>query len=120
MKFERYLRVRQAEPPSARRLAAARRAIQRDLDSVALFPELARFKTPEERIERMDEAGRAYWQDMRNFRARKWREARRQIRELPEHLRQQVLAYWNKTNGFHCPFDPHYLLDHIHQLTRKH
>ena len=103
---------------TGRRLAAARRAVQRDKDATPLFPEMARHQTAAERLDALDN-GRN--RDCRIERARlaaKWREARRQLAALRPLTRAGILRYWNGTGI--VPREPHYLLDEIYQVTRFH
>jgi len=53
MKFHRQ-HPRSFRPVTGRRLSAARRALQREKESVGLFPELQPTETPEQRIARLD------------------------------------------------------------------
>jgi hypothetical protein len=53
MRFTRFPRGEQPNPPSARRVAAAKRAVQAEKDRYPLFPELVRYPTTESRLEAM-------------------------------------------------------------------
>jgi len=53
---------------------------------------------------------------MRDWRAAKWRQARREIMLLRPLQRAGLLRYWNRGN---LPGDPTYLLDLIHQCRAK-
>jgi len=53
MRFTRFPRVEQPSPPSARRVAAAKRAVQAEKDRYPLFPELVRYATTESRLDAM-------------------------------------------------------------------
>ncbi len=109
MRFSRFPRARRMAP-SKQRIAAAKRAIERETASVPLFPELAPRETPEERIARQDEIFLSYWQRLRDHQASKWRQARRQVYALPSHQRQQLINEWN-TCGW--PASPEYLLSFL-------
>ena len=51
MRFTRFPRgEHQPSPPSARRVAAAKRAVQAEKDRYPLFPELVRYATTENRL----------------------------------------------------------------------
>lgn len=90
-----------------RRLAAARKAVQRDKDSWILFPEYVKHHTAEERVAAID-MGRVQWQiDDRNERAAKWRAVRRRLACFAEPLRTQLLRYWNSRSM--VPGHPTYL-----------
>jgi len=111
MKFRRQF-PRVLRPVTERRLAAARRTLQRQADAVALFPELQPTETPEQRIARMDAAAAAHLQKLRDHTAQTWRRARRTFRTLTTEQRQQVLAEWHAPH-WHPPHDAHYLADLI-------
>ena len=53
MRFTRFPRGEQPSPPSARRMAAAKRAVQAEKDRYPPFPELVRYPTTESRLEAM-------------------------------------------------------------------
>ena len=54
MRFTRFPRGGQPSPPSARRVAAAKRAVQAEKDRYPLFPELVTHHTPEARLAAID------------------------------------------------------------------
>jgi hypothetical protein len=115
MRFGRYPRPATHER-TPRRLAAARRAVQRDRDSCPLFPDLVKHQTAEERLDAKDDEGEAYWAKMRKHQADTWRRARRELRALPSITRLGVLRYWNGER--HGPCDASYLADLLWQLRR--
>jgi DNA-binding transcriptional regulator YiaG len=55
MRFTRFPRVEQPTQPSARRVAAAKRAVQAEKDRYPLFPELVRYSTTQSRLDAMQE-----------------------------------------------------------------
>src|SRR5262245_16956658 len=117
MKFRRqHLRV--LRPVTGRRLFAAGRALRRERDAVALFPELQPTETPEQRIARMDAAAAAHLQTVRDRTAATWRRARRAFRALTQAQRAHVLAHWNAAT-WHPPHEAHYLADLIHEATNR-
>ena len=116
MKFRRQFR-RVLRPITGRRLSAARRALKREADEVALFPELQPTETPEQRIARLDAAAEAHFQTLRDHTAATWRRARRTYRTLTPAQREQVLARWNAPT-WHPPHEAHYLADLIFTATR--
>lgn len=116
MKFDRYLRA-ERRPITGRRLAAARRALQRQADSVALFPELQPTETPEERCRRFDDTSLATVQRWRDTRAADWRRARRTLRALPTEIQARVHQRWTR-NRF-MPGDPVYLLETIRAVLKE-
>jgi hypothetical protein len=79
MRFTRFPRV-ETSPPSARRVAAAKRAVQAEKDRYPLLPELVTHHTPEVRLAAIDRHRIEWWQEQRNFRAERWREARSSAR----------------------------------------
>lgn len=91
---------------NGRRIAAAKRAVQREADAMALFPELRRVHTVEERQEQMDDRAMRFIAHMRACRAEAWREVRRILRELPDEARAHVLAKWETR---YMPGDPQHL-----------
>src|SRR5271165_1714106 len=69
MRFTRFPRgEHQPSPPSARRVAAAKRAVQAEKDRYPLFPELVRYATTESRLAAMQEHRITWWQQHRNCR----------------------------------------------------
>ena len=114
MQFERYIKATR-RPVTGRRIAAARRALQRQADSVALFPELAPSETAEKRVDRFDFESVAMVQQMRDHQAQTWRRARRQLRALTLEQRAEVMRQWS--NKF-LPKTAVYLADIIFTITR--
>ena len=105
-------------PRSPQRIAAARRAVQRDKDAVPLFPEMVKHHTADERLRAM-EVGAVEWHcEMRASRAATWREARRRLYALPPLTHAGVLRYWSSDSWI--PRDPSYLADLIHGVTHRH
>jgi hypothetical protein len=96
MRFTRYPKgeVYQITP---RKLAAARRAVQREKDRYPLFPELIKYQTAEDRLASIAVERETWWQEMRDL--------------LPG-PRAAIKRYW-KICG--CPADPVYLLTIIHE-----
>lgn len=97
MKFQRFP-FRQAHTPGAtpRRLAAARKAIQAQLDKVPLFPELVTIQDPEERIAIIDSGRIDNMAERRRDIARNWWRARRILRGLFPAQRESLLRWWNE------------------------
>lgn len=113
MKFERYIKAT-PRPISNRRLAAAKRSLQRQADEVALFPELAPTQTPLERCQHFDQVSQTWVQSWRNERAARWRKARKQWNELSEF--QAALVQIRYVHNHFMPGDPTYLLDIIRDV----
>ena len=113
----RFRRMERFVPPpvSGRRIAAARRAVERDKDRNALTPELVRHHTPEERLNALAIGMDKTERDWRDHRAQGWRSCRRRLRNLPEITRKGVVRLWNL--GI-CPLEPHYLAGYIHAAER--
>jgi hypothetical protein len=110
MQFQPHLKATR-RPVTGRRLSAARRALKRQTDAVALFPELAPTETPAERVDRIDADSVEMVQRWRDHAAKTWRRARRQLRALTPAQRAAVLKRWNNP---HLPKQACYLADLIH------
>ena len=89
MKFQPHIKATRREV-TPRRLAAARRALARQADAVALFPDLQPTETPQQRCDRFDLDGVAMVQRWRDAEASRWRRARRTLRNLSTEQRAQV------------------------------
>lgn len=114
MRFTRYPLKLARREWTPRRLAAAKRAVAREAESVPLFPDLARFKSVAERQSQIDAAGLAFTVRMRKTIASHWRTARRQLRRLPPTTRAGILAIWN--SGIY-PADSGYLLSQLRKYS---
>jgi hypothetical protein len=90
----RFPRVEQPTQPSARRVAAAKRAAQAERDRYPLFPELVRYSTMPSRLDAMQEHRITWWQELRNHVAASRREARASLRSLTPGPRAGILRYW--------------------------
>jgi hypothetical protein len=116
MRFTRYPKG-EAYQITSRKLAAARRAVQREKDRYPLFPELLKHQTAEDRLTSIAVERERWWQEMRLRQAKLWRKARKALGELPTRPRAAIKRYW-KICG--CPGDSVYLLTIIHEhRTRK-
>jgi hypothetical protein len=111
MRFTRFPRVEQPTQPSARRVAAAKRAVQAEKDRYPLFPELVRYATAESHLDAMQEHRITWWQQHRNHVAASWREARASLRSLPPGPHTVILRYWQTCS---LPGHPVYLLGMLH------
>lgn len=102
MRFVPYGRL-EPRPVTPRRLAAARRAIQRQKDKIALLlPVLPDdFGTPEERVESFDRQLAINEQAWRDSRARMWRKGRRKLRELPDWELRFLVGAWDNSPYHH-------------------
>jgi hypothetical protein len=99
-----------------RKLAAARRAIEKDRERCGLFPEMMQFTKVEDRVDAIAHHRQLWVADRRKIQADGWREARRRLRTLPPTRRAAVQRYWAQSN---MPGDPVYLLGIIHDVTAK-
>jgi hypothetical protein len=111
MRFKKYPRWEPYEV-TPRKLAAARRAVQKQKDRHPLFPELLKHQTAKERLAAIAIERDQWWRRMRDHRAKQWRRARQALRELPPGPRAALKRYW-QICGF--PGDPDYLLSMIHE-----
>lgn len=112
---------------SPQRIAAARRAVEKDKrrvqdakDSVALFPELQANIQPAytDEHDRMSDMDQREWRmtlEIRSRRAASWREARRIYFSLPITQRAGIKRLWSK--GIY-PTDPSYLLEMLRTYQR--
>jgi len=94
MFHERFAITTELREWTARRIAAAKRAVQREADDMALFPELRRFHTEQERMSQQDGNYLRLAAALRKGKARCWRDCRRILRELPPEIRERVRAKW--------------------------
>ena len=102
-----------------RRLAAAKRAHQREVDRLPLFADqvAAEQGTPEERIERFDQDQLEHNQGRRDLAAKHWRWGRRQLSFLSAEIRIDILELWNATS---IPANAAYFADFVrHQLRDR-
>jgi hypothetical protein len=111
MRFTRYPKDEPYQITS-RKLAAARRAVQKEKDRYPLFPELLKHQTAEERLASIADERARWWHEMRNRHAELWRRARKALRDLPSGPRAAITRYWQICG---CPGDPVYLLTIIHE-----
>jgi DNA-directed RNA polymerase subunit F len=93
VKFQRFIR-HQPKKKTPAVVRAATRAVAKELAQVALFPELAKYRTVDERLAASEDDVAAYFKKLRSFQATKWREARLELAKLPEISRKGVLRYW--------------------------
>ena len=93
MRFTRYPKDEpyQATP---RKLAAARRAVQREKDRYPLFPELLKHQNAEERLASIAVERENWWQEMRDRHAKLWKNGRQALREAPAGSRAAIKRYW--------------------------
>ena len=116
MRFKRLARPA-ARPITNRRVAAAKRALQKERDR---FPLLVNWivdqqPTPEERLKRFQTAEVARQQYRRDQAAATWRWARNLLRVLPAATQQTILRRWNTHP---CPASASYFADMVFQSAR--
>lgn len=93
--WQRYPITKERREWTPLRVKAAERAVKREAENMPLFPELRRFHTVEERMEKMDARTDIIMQRLRASRAKMWREARAFLRSLSQDDRERLLAKWN-------------------------
>ena len=116
IKWLRYVLPKTTRPWSKGRLAAAARAVKREQDSVALFPELSNYKTVEDRVSDMDQTERSFLIKSRARQAALWIDVRSRLRAMRPSLRHGVLVYWREAS---YPVDPLYLLQIVIESARR-
>ncbi len=93
--WERYELTKYKREWTPLRIKAAERAVQREADAMAFFPELRRVHTVDQRIQQMDDRTDRITKRMRAARAADWRKARAWLRSLSPSERAVLLAKWN-------------------------
>jgi hypothetical protein len=111
MKFLRMYRVQKEARITHRRVLAAQRAIDRDLASVPLFPELVKHVNPVKRIEEKDAEFARYFQRLRDHEAQTWKRARAKLRARRD--RAEILEHWQR--GIY-PASATYLAGLLHSI----
>ncbi len=114
MRFTRYMLKETSYEVTPRKLAAARRAIEKDRERCGLFPEMMEFTTVDDRIDAIARGRRLWVAERRQIQAAGWRKARRRLRALPPITRAGITRYWAQAI---MPGDPGYLLGLIHDAT---
>lgn len=117
IRFKRYGRIEeQVRGITPRRLAAAKRALQRERDKLPLFADIIAETqpTPEERITKIDTGLIGQMFEARNRIAAKWRECPRALRAMPADESAHLLWHWNRSM---MPADTTYLSGLIHSWT---
>lgn len=116
MRFTRYMLKETSYEVTPRKLAAARRAIERDRERCGLFPEMMQFTAVDDRVDAITRHRQLWVADQRQHQADGWRKARRLLRDLPPITQAGVRRYWAK--GV-FPGAPVYLLGLIHDAKVK-
>lgn len=106
-----------ATPPerSRRRIANAEKAVKREKET--LLPGFQRFQSAEERLAHYEDGLVRWWQRLRDFRARNWRELRRRLDRLNDEEKIRFCERWNNCFG---PKDPECALDMIRNMFPNH
>ena len=107
----------QTRGPTSRRLAAARRALERERERYALFADqvAAEQETAEERIDRFDQRGIDQDQGHRDLAAKHWRWGR-QLDGLAAEIKASILEAWNRTLA---PPEAHYFADFVRTRLKR-
>lgn len=116
MRFDRYILRETSYEVTPRKLAAAKRAIEKDRERCGLFPEMMEFHRVEDRIDAIANGRRQWVDEMRKNQVDSWRRARRLLRDLPATTQAGVRRYWAQSN---MPGHPVYLLGLIHDAKAK-
>ena len=105
---------------SARKRAALARKQEAEREALPLFAAeiAASQQSPDDVMQARAAAWAASEARTRQWRADRWREARREIDAMPTRMRRKLRAAWD---GAPYPADPVYLLDFLHDLrTGRH
>lgn len=115
--FERALRT-EARGISPQRLAAARRAIEKDRENNALTPELVKPYNvdPETRIEHADARYCLVADALRTHYAKCWREGRRMLMDMTPEMRRDCLDLWNREM---YPLTGTYFVEHCRRCLKR-
>lgn len=117
MRYQPFPKPRGMRKHSNQRLAAARRSLTKERNKHPMFADQFVTETPEERLDRQDQAADAAWRELRKLKAQSWRRARRSLFSLPQDQRQAITQEWNQHKWL--PGSPEYLLDLIHRRTKN-
>ncbi|MBK8188858.1 MAG: hypothetical protein IPK79_00225 [Vampirovibrionales bacterium] len=97
---------------TSRRLAAARRRLERQAMALPLFADQIRAgqPTPEESVAAADRQTKRQFDAHRKYEAESWLKGRRLLRQLPAERRAEIIAAWNASG---VPARPEYFLDFL-------
>ncbi|MGV3661343.1 MAG: hypothetical protein ACO1TE_14235 [Prosthecobacter sp.] len=95
LRWRRTAHTRTRREWTPRREAAAKRWLAKEADKMALFPELRRETTVEQRRKGAEDREDTMTTAMRAHHAQMWREARAALRRMEPPARAAFLAYWN-------------------------
>lgn len=111
MRFARS-HVRFKASVTSRRLAAARRRLERQAMALPLFADQIRASqpTPEESVAAADRQTKRQFDAHRKYEAESWLKGRRLLRKLPAERRAEIIAAWNVSG---VPARPEYFLDFL-------
>ncbi|MDX2110606.1 MAG: hypothetical protein SFY80_10235 [Verrucomicrobiota bacterium] len=94
MHWTRFEITKEPIPWTSRRLAAAKRSVDKERESM-MFQELRRFHSVDERVTYIDDRAQKITTHLRAQRAKCWRKVRRQLEVLSPEARKRVLTKWN-------------------------
>lgn len=112
MRFQRLLKTPPKIEITPRRVAAARRSVEKQKAKLGMFAGQFPVETVEERLDRIDRAHIDIQKWFRSSRAADWFKARRLLLSQPDEVRQSLIAEWNAAP---YPGTPEYLLDFLHR-----
>ena len=87
-----------------KRLAAAKRALKKEQEKAGLFPELMRFNSVDERINQIDNSVIQRVKEFRSSVAKDFWKCRKIFNTLPQSIKNDVVAFWNKSSAPKEPF----------------
>jgi len=95
MKFEKLnLSCKEIETTNKHEIAA-KRALKKEEKKAGLFKELMKFSTVKERLENKRTNMMRFVFKMRNYEARTWRKARRELKTIPLQTQKKLMNEWN-------------------------
>ena len=99
MKFTRFPKHK-SKGITNRRLANSERRLKKERDKYPLLSDWIAESQPtaEERIKAIDAGTEEYFQRLRNFNAKSWRESRKIFYSLPPEVRRALRKAWNQSN----------------------
>ena len=100
---------------NSRRIAAAKRALEKEIEKAGLFPELMRFHSVEERVIQIDTAVAQRIKQFRDDVASDLWKCRREFKSLPANIQKDVINFWNKS---FAPKEPFRLLSLINRYKQ--
>jgi hypothetical protein len=111
MRFQRFPARSPNREWTNRRIAAAKRAIEKEKAKLGMFVDQFPVETLEERKARLDKGDAAWLIGFRQYRYKDWRRVRGILFALPAEQRHALVEEWN--NHRWLPGTPDYLLDFL-------